>query len=137
MIKVLLADDHDFVRNSLQTLLEQTGDIEVVALASNGQEAVAQANFYAPDVVVLDVSMPVMDGIEAARQIAAQQPDSKVLMISINDTSPYVQSSLQAGALGYVVKDMAGSELAAAIRSVARGKRFYSKRIAEKARDLT
>jgi DNA-binding NarL/FixJ family response regulator len=81
--------------------------------------------------------MPVMDGIEAARQIAQQQPDSKIVMISIYDTSPYVQSSLKAGASGYVLKDAAGSELPAAIRSVARGRRFYSQRIAEKARDIS
>jgi DNA-binding NarL/FixJ family response regulator len=137
MIRVLLADDHHFIRNSLQTLLERTEDIEVVATASNGQEAVAQAHSHSPDVVVLDVSMPVMDGIEAARQIAQQQPDSKIVMISIYDTSPYVQSSLKAGASGYVLKDAAGSELPAAIRSVARGRRFYSQRIAEKARDIS
>lgn len=136
MIKVLLADDHRFVRNSLRSLLERTGDIEVVATASNGQEAVAQANLHSPDVVVLDVSMPVMDGIEAAGQIAEQRPGSKIVMISIYDTSPYIHSSLNAGASGYVLKDLAGSDLAAAIRSVARGKRFYSQKIAEKARGL-
>ena len=136
MIKVLLADDHRFVRKSLRTLLERTGDIEVVATASNGLEAVAQANLHSPDVVVLDVSMPVMDGIEAARQIAEQRPGSKIVMISIYDTSPYVHSSLKAGASGYVLKDLAASDLAAAIRTVARGKRFYSEKVAEKARGL-
>lgn len=137
MIKVLLADDHQFVRDSLRNLLERTGDIEVVATASNGQEAIAGANFHSPDVVVLDVSMPVMDGIEAARKITEQRPDSKILMISIFDTSPYIQNSLKAGASGYVLKDLAGSELADAIRCVARGERYYSQRIAEKARNVS
>ena len=82
MITVLLADDNDIVRNILRTLLEGAGEIKVVALASNGQEAVTQAVLQCPDVAVLDISMPVMDGIEATQQLSTKCPKTKVLLIS-------------------------------------------------------
>lgn len=136
MITVLLADDHDIVRNVLRTLLERAGDIKVVALASNGQEAVAQAVVHCPNVAVLDVSMPVMDGIEAAKQIRAQCPKTKVLMLSMFDSSEHVRNCIKAGALGYVLKEMAAIDLVVAIHSLFQGKHFFSEKINGTAKGL-
>jgi DNA-binding NarL/FixJ family response regulator len=131
MITVLIADDQAVVRDILRFLLERAGDIEIVGMASNGREAVEQAALYSPDVVVMDVSMPVMGGIEATKQICVNHPETRVLMISMYDNPNYVGRSVQAGALGYVLKDMAGDELVTAIRSVHDDIRYFSKQIAE------
>ena len=136
MITVLLADDHANIRNILQLLLETAGDIQIAATASNGQEAVAQAVSYFPDVAVMDVSMPLMDGIEATKQIIARCPQTRVLMASMHHTPAYIQHCLRAGALGYVLKEVAGSELVKAVRSIYLGKRYFSKQIAEIARQF-
>lgn len=136
MITVILADDHEIVRNVLRTLLERAGDIKIVALAANGQEAVTQAILLCPNVAVLDVSMPVMDGIEAARQISARCPKTKVLMLSMYDSSEYVRNCIKAGALGYVLKEMAAIDLVVAIRSLFQGKSFFSEKISRTAKGL-
>lgn len=130
MITVLLADDHAMVRDGLCYLLEAAGDIQIVALASNGKEAVAQALIHSPDVAVLDVSMPVMDGIEATKQICERVPQTRVVTLSMHHTPGYVQRALNAGALGYVLKDAAGDELIAAVRSLYAGQRYLSRKIA-------
>ncbi len=130
MITVLLADDHAIVRDILRLLLEKTGDLQIVAMATNGKEAVDLASTYSPDVTVMDVSMPTMNGIEAARQIHTKDPRAHVLMISMYDTAEHIKSSLQAGASGYVLKDEVGDELATAIRTVFQGRRYFSKQIA-------
>ena len=137
MITVLLADDHTMVREGLRFLLEASGDILIEATASNGQEAVEIASSGCPDVAVIDVSMPIMDGIEAARHICADCPDTKVVMLSMYDTPEYVQRALKAGAAGYVLKDAAGTELVEAVRTLYRGKRYFSPRIAEMVKHLT
>ena len=130
MISVLLADDHAFVRDALRLLLETAGDIQLVATAANGKEAVAQAVLYCPAVAVMDISMPIMNGIEATRQIRVDCPQTHVLMVSGHHTAYYVQHCLQAGALGYMLKDLAGAELVIAVRSTHQGNRYFSKQIA-------
>lgn len=131
MITVLLADDHRMVRDGLQYLLEAPGDIQIAATASNGQEAVENALLACPDVAVIDVSMPIMDGIEATRCICEHCPHTQVVMLSMYDTPEYVQRALQAGAVGYVLKDAAGNELVEAVRTLAKGDSYFSPKIAE------
>ena len=134
MIKVLIADDQSMVRNFLQLLLERADDIQIVAVATNGQEAVERTALYHPTVVVMDVSMPVMDGVEATRQIRADCPETRVLMVSLYDTPYEIRRSLQAGAFGYLLKDLAREELVSAIRSIQHGNPYFSNRIVEIAR---
>ena len=131
MITVLLADDHASVRKSLRSLLETTDDIQVIATVSTGAEAIAQASFYNPDVAVLDLSMPLMDGIEATREIRVRCPLTRIMMLSIYDNAEYVQRALEVGAVGYVLKDMIGDDLLAAIRALYKGGRYFSQKIAE------
>jgi DNA-binding NarL/FixJ family response regulator len=134
MIQVLLADDHAIVRDGLRVLLEAAGDIVVIASVSNGREAVASAERSCPDVAILDVSMPVMGGIEATRQIQIQCPETQVLMLSMHHTFEYIHNCLKAGAKGYVLKDSAGSELVVAVRSVHEGERYFSQQVSALAR---
>jgi DNA-binding NarL/FixJ family response regulator len=129
VITVLLADDHRMVRDGLRYILEAAGDIQIIALASNGQEAVAQAAEHCPNVVVMDVSMPVMDGIEATRQIMALCPHTRVVALSMYHTGEYVQRALKAGASGYVLKDAAGNELVAAVRRLHAGEQYFSSQV--------
>lgn len=129
MTSVLLVDDHTYIRNGICYLIEGTTDIEVVATASNGIEAVAKARLYQPHVVVIDISMPFMDGIEATKQIKNSCPSTRVLALSIYDNQAYIEGALQAGAHGYVVKDAIATELLDAIRSLYEGKRYFSQKI--------
>lgn len=131
MITVLLVDDHAYVRKGLRYLLEATNDIQVLATASNGVEAVAQASLHCPDVAVIDISMPLMDGIEATRQIRVRCPLTRVVMLSIFDHPEYVQRALEVGALGFVLKDTIGDDLLAAIHTLSMGRRYFSQKIAE------
>jgi DNA-binding NarL/FixJ family response regulator len=131
MITVLLADDHAMVRDGLRYILEAAGDIHIVALASNGEEAVALALRHYPNIAVIDISMPVMDGIEATRQILEVRPQTRIVTLSMYDTAEYVQRALDAGAFGYVLKDAAGNELVEAVRSLNAGKRYFSPRVAK------
>lgn len=129
MITVVLADDHTVLRDGLRYLLEAAGGIEIVATASNGQEAVEQASLHCPDVVLMDISMPIMNGIEATKEIRAACENTKVAILSMHHTSEYVQRAMQAGAHGYVLKDSAGSEVIAAIHALHEGKRYFSQKI--------
>jgi len=131
MIMVLLADDHAMVRDGLRYILEAAGDIQIVSTAANGKEAVAQALLYCPDVAVIDVSMPVMDGIEATKQINGMCPQTRVLALSMYHSAEYIKRALDAGALGYVLKDSAGVELIAAVRSLHQGKRYFSLQVSK------
>ena len=131
MITVLLADDHTMVRDGLRYLLEAAGDIQIVALASNGKEAVAQAIAHCPNIAVIDISMPVMDGIEATKQIATACPQTRIVTLSMYHTGEYVQRALRAGAFGYVLKDAAGNELIDAVLSLYAGKRYFSPQVAK------
>lgn len=131
MITVILADDHAILRDGLKFLLEAAGDIQILSTASNGQEAVEQATLYCPDVVVMDISMPVMSGIEATKHICKACEHTKVTILSMHHTTEYVQRAMEAGAAGYLLKDSAGAELVAAIRAVNDGKRYISKGVAK------
>ena len=131
MITVLLVDDHAYIRQGIRYLLEATHDVVVVATAANGVEAVAKARSHQPNVVLIDISMPFMNGIEATKQIRGCCPGTHVLALSIYPDKEYVHSALQAGARGYLLKDQIGDELVKAIRSLHSGKRFFSQKIAE------
>jgi DNA-binding NarL/FixJ family response regulator len=135
MITVILADDHAILRDGLRFLLEAAGDIQILSTAANGQEAVEQATLHCPDVIVMDISMPVMSGIEATRHICKVCEHTKVAILSMHHTTEYVQRALEAGAVGYLLKDSAGAELVAAIRAVNSGKRYISKSVAGNIRD--
>ena len=126
MIKVLLVDDHTVLRDGLRFLLEAEGDIQIIGTAANGQEAVEQATLDCPDVVMMDISMPVMNGIEATKQICAICENTKVVILSMYHTNDYIQRALDAGAAGYLLKDSAGAELVTAIRALHSGKPYFS-----------
>lgn len=129
-IRVLLAEDHKLVRECLRAALETEGDIEVVAEADNGRMAVKLTADKQPNIVVMDVVMPDLNGIEATRQILAKAPGVKVLALSMHSDRRFVAGMLSAGASGYVLKDCAFEELAQAIRMVAANKTYLSPRIA-------
>jgi DNA-binding NarL/FixJ family response regulator len=128
MIKVLLVDDHTVLRDGLRFLLEAAGDIQIIDTAANGQEAVEKVTRNCPDVVMMDISMPVMNGIEATKQICGVCENTKVVILSMYHTSDYIQRALEAGAAGYLLKDSAGTELIAAIRDIHAGKSYFSQR---------
>jgi DNA-binding NarL/FixJ family response regulator len=121
MIRVLVADDHPVVRQGLCTMLELEDDIQVIGRAADGLEAVEQAHAERPDVILLDVQMPKMDGIEALRRIRSDDPQARVIVLTTYRNEDYIFPSLQAGALGYLLKDATREELAGAIRTVAAG----------------
>jgi two-component system response regulator NreC len=121
-IKVLLADDHMIVRDGLRSLLDRDGDLEVIGEAPNGQIAVELTHKLIPDVVVMDVAMPVMNGIEATEKIIKDRPNAKIIALSMHSDRCFVSSMLQAGASGYLLKDSAFDELVEAIRTVISGR---------------
>lgn len=128
-IRVLIADDHKMVRVGLAALLGQTKHLEVVGSADNGAEAVKMALTLRPDVVIMDLMMPVMDGVEATRRIHAEAPEVKVLVLTTFGTSDGIAHALDAGAIGAIMKNADYEELADAIRKVARGERAISDEI--------
>ncbi len=121
MIRLLLVDDQSLVRQGLQAMLEIETDLEVIGSANNGREALEQVESLHPDVVLMDLRMPEMDGREATRRICQQFPMVKVLVLSTFDDDQYIADSIQAGAMGYLLKDMPADELAQIIRLVHRG----------------
>jgi DNA-binding NarL/FixJ family response regulator len=129
MIKVLLVDDHTVLRDGLRFLLEAAGDIQIIGTAANGQEAVEEAIRNCPDVVMMDISMPVMNGIEATKRICGVCGNTKVLILSMYHTNDYIQRALDAGAAGYLLKDSAGTELISAIRDIHAGKPYFSQKV--------
>ncbi len=126
VIKILLADDHTIVRQGLKLILSAHADMQVVAEAANGREAVEAAAKLHPDIVLMDVAMPELNGIEATRQMVAANPRIRVLVLSMHKESMYVREILRAGARGYILKDAIDTELLTAIRSVAHGDGYIS-----------
>jgi len=134
-ISVLLVDDHTVVRQGLRALLSQEGDIEVVGEAENGRQAVAMAAKTTPDVILMDVVMPLMNGLEGTRQVLKSVPSAKVLVLSSYSDDDYVQQLTEVGASGYLTKQTASDDLLLAIREVQRGNAFFSPAIAKRLRD--
>jgi two-component system, NarL family, response regulator NreC len=125
-IRVLLADDHQLMRSGVRLMLERQADLEVVGEASDGREAVALAKSLKPDVVVMDIGMPSLNGIEAAHQMTQEQPELAVMILSMHADESYVLRALRAGARGYLLKDSAEADLTRAVHVVAGGKSFFS-----------
>ncbi len=125
-IRVLLADDHDILREGLKALLTMHGEAIIVGEAYTGREAVELAEQLKPDVVLLDLSMPELDGLEACRRIRARVPQVQVLVLTMHEREEYLRQALEAGAAGYIVKRTAAAELRLAVRAVARGDTFLS-----------
>ncbi len=130
MTTILLADDHRVVREGLRTLLAQEADLTVVGEAADGREVVALARTLRPDVVIMDIAMPELNGIEATRLIVAESPSIRIVALSMYADRRFVTQILRAGALGYVLKEAAFEELARAIRTVATGKPYLSPTVA-------
>ena len=128
--RLLLADDHTVVRQGLRKLLEERPDWEVIAEAGDGREAVRLAEQHRPDVAILDVAMPLLNGIETTRQITKRVPGTRVLVLSMHADEAYVTQILQAGATGYLLKDSADVDLLKAVGEVAQGRSFFSPAIA-------
>jgi len=126
MIRIILAEDHAVMRRGLRLVLEEQKDFQVVGEAGDGREAVALVESLKPDVAVLDITMPNMNGIEAARQISAKQPGVSIVVLSMHSDEGYVLRALKAGARGYLLKESPEADLIHAIRSVSQGKAFFS-----------
>ena len=131
-IRVLLVDDQALFREGLHTLLSVQEDLEIVGEASNGQEAVAAVAKLAPDVVLMDLRMPVLNGVAATQQITASFPQSRVIVLTTFDDDEYVFDGLRAGAVGYLLKDVPSAKLVEAIRVAARGESFLQPSVAAK-----
>ena len=125
-IKLLIVDDHTLVRDGIRALLELVANVEVIGEATNGKEALEKVNELSPDIVLMDLSMPVMSGLEATRRVHREHPEVKVLVLTQYDDSEYVIPVIEAGARGYVTKSVAFSELATAIEAIQKGESFLS-----------
>lgn len=130
-IRILLADDHTVMRKGLRLLLESQPDFSVVAEASDGRQAVAQAEATQPDVAVIDIAMPNLGGIEAAQRIASVLPNAAIVILSMHSDEGYVLRALKVGAKGYLLKDSAEGDLIEAIRAVHQGRTFFSPEISK------
>ena len=129
--RILLADDHEVVRAGLRALLEEQNGWEVVAEAVDGRDAVEKATKLKPDVVVIDIAMPSLNGLEAVRQIVKGVPNTKVLVLTMYDSDPLIQQVLQAGARGYLLKSDAGRDLVSAIEALRRNKTFFTPKVSQ------
>ncbi|MEN6549664.1 MAG: response regulator transcription factor [Armatimonadia bacterium] len=124
-IRIVVADDHQIIRQGLRMLFDSEADMELVGEAENGEQAVQLAAELSPDIVVMDIGMPVMDGFAATRQLQAEQPDIKVVALSMHDDRAFLEGMKAAGAEGYVLKDAAFEDLTAAIRKILDGGTFF------------
>lgn len=125
-VRVLLADDHELVRAGIRSLLKETSDLEVVGEAADGREALRRVEELRPDIVVMDVLMPELNGLDATARIVGAFPEVRVVLLSMNESEEYVLQAMRAGATGYVVKNVRPGELEEAIRVVARGGTYLS-----------
>ena len=130
-MRVLVADDHEIVRRGLCTLIEGQPGWTVAAEAADGREAVEKTKELRPDLTVMDISMPSMNGLEATRQIMKDCPESKVLVLTVHDSDPLIREVLDAGARGYVLKADAGRDLVAALEALRRNKTFFTAKVAQ------
>ena len=128
-IRVLLADDHKMIRAGLRLVLAQQADIMIAGEADDGREAVTLAGELKPDVVVMDVGMPNLNGIEASLQIKQARPETAIVMLSMHSDEGYILRALRAGAAGYILKDSAEADLVGAVHAVAEGKSFFSPKV--------
>jgi DNA-binding NarL/FixJ family response regulator len=124
MTRILLADDHELVRQGIAAMLTSASDIEIVGQARTGREAIEYTRRDLPDVVLMDVKMPDMDGLEATRRIKEERPRTAVIMVTMHDNPSYLRDAVRAGAAGYLLKDVSGEELIDAVRQVASGGAF-------------
>ncbi|MBI3048908.1 MAG: response regulator transcription factor [Acidobacteria bacterium] len=129
-LRILLADDHTVVRQGLRKVLEEREEWEVIAEAGDGREAVRQAEELKPDVAIIDIAMPLLNGIEATRQIVKRSPATRVLILTMHSDEAYVNQILQVGATGYLLKDSADVDLIQAVSAVSKGKSFFSPAVA-------
>jgi len=130
-IRILLADDHSILREGLRMLLDRQDEFAVVGDASNGREAVEMAEKHDPDVVIMDLAMPGLNGIEATRRIIARSPRTAVVILSMHSDESYILRSLKAGARGYLLKDSLKADLLDAVRAAVRGKSFFSPKVSQ------
>ena len=131
MIKVLLADDHSIVRAGLRRIVEESGEMQVVAEASDGREAIRLVNATTPDVAVIDISMPGLDGLEVISQLQTQHPELPILVLTMHEEGQYVVRAIQAGAMGYLTKQSAPEQLVSAILKIYGGQRYITDEAAE------
>ena len=131
LIRILLADDHALVLAGIRALIMELGDTQIVAEASNGREAVALVKQHNPDLVIMDISMKELNGIEATAQIIAESPSTKILILSMHTTEDFVHRAIRAGASGYLVKDSAPVDLKMAIAALMRGEIYLSPRVSK------
>src|SRR5919202_4287788 len=131
-IKILLVDDQPLFREGLRTLLSVQSDFEIIGEAGNGEEAIRLARVHRPSVVLMDLQMPVLDGVTATRRLKAEQPECRVIVLTTFDDDEYVFEGLRAGAVGYLLKDAPSEKLCEAIRAAARGESFLQPSVAAK-----
>ena len=131
MIKVLLADDHSIVRAGLRRIVEDSGDMVVIAEAADGREAIEKVHQELPDVAVIDISMPDLDGLEVLNQLRYYYPDLPILILTMHEEGQYVVRAIEAGAMGYITKQSAPEQLVKAIRKVYSGSRYVTDEAAE------
>lgn len=125
-IKILLVDDHAVVRDGIRARLERSSDFEVVGEAVNGRDALQKVDELMPDVVLMDISMPVMNGMDAARQLRDNYPEIKVIILTMHEHKEYIQGVIRCGAQGYIIKDVTAQEMISAIKTVVGGETYYS-----------
>ena len=130
-IKVLLADDHSIVRAGLRRLVEESDDMEVIAEAADGKDAIHKVHKYSPDVAVIDISMPGLDGLEVVSRLRGHRPDLPILILTMHEEGQYVVRAIQAGAMGYMTKQSAPEQLLKAIRKIYEGSRYLTDEAAE------
>ena len=131
-IKIFIADDHTIVRDGIRLLLEEETDMKVIGEAGNGREAVTKTRKLCPDVAVMDIEMPGLNGLEAIEKIHENCDSCKIIILSMHSNSEYIRRALKSGARGYILKESAGKELVRSIRSVTSGRRYLSREISEK-----